>query len=145
MAPQIVIGVDGSETSLDALAAGADLAQQTGSKLSVVFVRDPRLAGSGGASTSGQTAPELDVVVRERTREALRDEPIHWTFDTATGDVAHELENVARRRDAALIVVGGHHRSAAGVASVAERLVRDLPVSVLVVGDQAPEEPAEHV
>jgi nucleotide-binding universal stress UspA family protein len=54
MAPQIVIGVDGSETSLHALAAGPDLAEQTGSQPSVVFVRDPSLAGDAG--DAGQPA-----------------------------------------------------------------------------------------
>jgi nucleotide-binding universal stress UspA family protein len=142
MAPQIVIGVDGSETSLDALAAGADLAQQTGSQLSVVFVRDPGLAGSGGASTGEQEPTELAFIAREHVSDALRDKLIEWTFDTATGDITHELENVAQRRDAALIIVGGHHRAAPGVASVAERLVRDLPVPVLVVGQRPPGRPA---
>src|SRR5437879_10188589 len=64
MAQQIVMGVDGSETSLDALAAAADLAEQTGSQLSVIFVRDPGLAGGATASepargsAGGQAVPD---------------------------------------------------------------------------------------
>jgi nucleotide-binding universal stress UspA family protein len=140
MAPQIVIGVDGSESSLHALAAGADLAEQTGSQLSVVFVRDPSLAGNAGAgepagaSVSGEAAAERGA--RERTFDALRDRHLAWSFDTAAGDVTHELENVAQRRHAPLIIVGGHrHDAREGVGSVTEHLVRDLSVSVLVVGE----------
>src|ERR1700730_13857475 len=104
MATQIVIGVDGSETSLHALAAGVDLAEQTGSQLSVVFVRDPSLAGEAGpghsarAVASGAAAAERGA--RQRTSDALHDRHVEWTFDTASGDVTHELENVAQRRHA---------------------------------------------
>src|ERR1700730_952517 len=104
MATQIVIGVDGSETSLRALAAGADLAEETGSQLSVVFVRDPSLAGEAGADqpagalASGEAAGERGA--RQRTSDALHDRDVGWTFDTATGDITHELENVAQSRHA---------------------------------------------
>jgi nucleotide-binding universal stress UspA family protein len=148
MASQIVVGVDGSETSLRALAAGADLAEQTGSQLSVVFVRDPSLAGDAGADQrAGAPASGEAVAVRsarERSSDALRDRHVGWTFDTAAGDVTHELENVAQRRHAPLIVVGGHrHRARDGLGSVIEHLVRDLSASVLVVGERVPEPLAE--
>jgi nucleotide-binding universal stress UspA family protein len=142
MAPQIVIGVDGSVSSLQALAVGADLAERTGSELSVVFVRDPSLAGDAdadgpaGASTGGETAAERGA--RERTSEILRNRHLVWSFDTAAGDVTHELENVAQRRHAPLIIVGGH-RLGGGVASVTQHLVRDLSASVLVVGEPVAE------
>jgi len=148
MAPQIVIGVDGSETSLHALAAGADLAEQTSSELSVVFVRVPSVVGEAGAgepagaSASGEAAAER--VARDGTTETLRDRHLAWTFDTAMGDVTHELENVAQRRHAPLIIVGGHRHSARdGVGSVTDHLVRDLSVSVLVVGERGPRPLAE--
>jgi nucleotide-binding universal stress UspA family protein len=144
MAQQIVVGVDGSDTSLDALGAAVDLAEQTGSQLSVVFVRDPGLteaaptAEPAGASAGEQTVRDLEAGARRRTSDALRDTQVAWTFDSATGDVTHELENVAQRRDAPLIIVGGHHRAGVGIGSVAQQLVRDLPVSVLVIGRAAP-------
>jgi nucleotide-binding universal stress UspA family protein len=141
MAQQIVIGVDGSEASLDALGAAADLAEQTGSQLAVVFVRDPGLAGAIAATEGAaeavimQTETELEATARARTVDALRDRRVEWTFDSATGDAAHELLNVALRRRASLIVVGGHrHRTVGGVVlgSVAQKLLRVSPISVLV-------------
>jgi nucleotide-binding universal stress UspA family protein len=141
MAQQIVIGVDGSESSLEALGAAAGIAEQTGSHLSVVFVRDPGLAGAVAGPEGRaeavilQTEGELEAVARERTSDALRDTRAEWTFDVATGDAAHELLNVARQRQAALIVVGGHRHSTIGgvaVGSVAQRLLHTSPISVLV-------------
>src|ERR1700686_4310413 len=99
MTQQIVIGVDGSEPSF-----AADLAEQTGSQLSVVFVRDPGLAGVAATyepaaeSAIEQSVAELEATARERTFDALRDKHVAWTFDAATGDVVHELVNVAQRR-----------------------------------------------
>jgi nucleotide-binding universal stress UspA family protein len=141
MAQQIVIGVDGSEISLEALGAAAEIAERTGSHLSVVFVRDPGLAGAvagpeGRAEAAIlQTERELEAAARDRTSAALSDTRVEWTFDVAAGDAAHELLNVATQRHAALIVVGGHRHSTIGgvaVGSVAQRLLHTSPISVLV-------------
>jgi nucleotide-binding universal stress UspA family protein len=148
MAQQIVVGVDGSETSLEALAAAADLAEQSGSPLSVVFVRDPGFAGAvatyepAAESAVEQTVAELEGTARGRTFDVLRDRHVAWTFDVATGDVAHELMNVAQRRHAPLIIVGGHRHSTIGgvvLGSVAQKLVRSAPISVLVIRNPAPD------
>jgi nucleotide-binding universal stress UspA family protein len=141
MAQQIVIGVDGSETSVEALGAAADLAEQTGSHLSVVFVHDPGLAGAlAGVEGRGeavilQTEGELEAAARERSFDVLSDRHVDWTFDVASGDAAHELVNVAQRRRAALIVVGGRRHTAIGgvvLGSVAQKLLHASPISVLV-------------
>ena len=146
MAQHIVIGVDGSEASLEALDAASDLAEQTGSTLSVVFVRDPGLAGAVAANQGEalaaiqQMEAELEATARERTFDALRDKAVAWTFDFATGDVAHELVNAAQRRNATLIVVGGRrHTTLGGLAlgSVGQKLVRASPISVLVLRHSA--------
>jgi nucleotide-binding universal stress UspA family protein len=151
---QIVIGVDGSETSLEALGAASDLAEQTGSQLVVVFVRDPGLAGAmarmeGEAEAAIlQSEAELEASTREQTFDVLARRPVQWMFVTASGDAAHELVNIAQRRHAQLIVVGGHRHSTIGgvvLGSVAQRLLRASPVSVLVVRRPAPEPLSEAV
>jgi len=151
MAQQIVIGVDGSEASLDALGAAASLAEPAGAQLSVVFVRDPGLAGAvAGMEGQGeavvlQTEDELGAAARERTFDALSEKRVGWTFDVVTGDAAHELLNLAKRRRAALIVVGGRRHSTIGgvvLGSVAQKLLRISPISVLVVRQPAPDRPA---
>jgi nucleotide-binding universal stress UspA family protein len=141
MAQEIVIGVDGSNASLEALGAAAGLAEQTDSQLSVVFVRDPGLAGTlagmegRGEAAILQTEAELEATARERTFDALSDKHIDWTFDVASGEAAHELVNVAERRHAALIIVGGRRHTTIGgvvLGSVAQKLLHTSPISVLV-------------
>jgi nucleotide-binding universal stress UspA family protein len=148
MTPQIVIGVDGSEASLEALGAATDLADQTGALLSVVFVRDPGLAGAvsaveaRGEAVILQTEDELGAAARQRTIDTLSDKHIKWSFDVATGDAAHELLNLAKRRHAALIVVGGRRHSTIGgvvLGSVAQKLLHTSPISVLVVRHPTPD------
>jgi nucleotide-binding universal stress UspA family protein len=153
MSQQIVIGVDGSETSLDALGAAAALAELAGSRLSVVFVRDPGVAGAVSAAVEGQgeavvlqTEDELAAAARERTFDALSEKHVEWTFDVATGDAAHELLSLAKRRHAALIVVGGRRHTTIGgvvLGSVAQKLLHISPISVFVVRQPAPDRAAE--
>src|SRR5437899_11014476 len=137
MAQQIVIGVDGSDASLDALGAGAALAEPAGAQLSVVFVRDPGLAGAvaavegQGEAVVLQTEDELGAAARERTFDALSEKHVEWTFDVATGDAAHELLSLAKRRHAALIVIGGRRHTPNGgvvLGPVAQNLLHILPI-----------------
>jgi nucleotide-binding universal stress UspA family protein len=143
MTHNIVVGVDGSANSFAALAAAGDLAEQTGSQLSVVFVHDPGTATAFAAAYDGgaeiyidQSIAELETTSRERTFDLLANRPLEWTFDVVAGEAVHELLDVATKRAAALIVVGGRGHSLLGglvLGSVAQQLVRCSPTSVLVV------------
>ena len=141
MTQTIVVGVDGSDDSFAALASAADLAAHTGSALSVVFVHEIA-TGAFVATYDGiaehyleQTVNELEHTSRERTFDVLARRPLKWTFDVALGDPAHELIRAAITRSASLIIVGGRGHSLLGglvLGSVAQKLVRSSPVSVLV-------------
>jgi len=143
MTYNIVVGVDGSDRSLASLSAAADLAERTGSQLSVVFVHDPGAAAAVAVAYEGTAASfieksidDLEVKSRERTFDLLANRPLEWTFDIAIGDAAHELIKVATVGAASLIVVGGRSHSLLGglvLGSVAQKLVRASPISVLVV------------
>jgi nucleotide-binding universal stress UspA family protein len=155
MKQNIVVGVDGSDGSLGALRAAAALAEKTGSQLSVIFVHDPGVARAFAATYDGtaevyieQSVEELETTSRERTFDLLADRPLDWTFDVVAGDAAHELIDVAKERSASMIVVGGRGHGVVGgiiLGSVAQKLVRASPISVLVVrnpmvdGDQPAE------
>jgi nucleotide-binding universal stress UspA family protein len=150
----ILVGVDGSDSSFLALSNAADLAEQTGSQLSVVFVHDPGTASALAAAYNGsaelyieQGIEELEATSRERTFDLLADRPLEWTFDVVAGEAVHELIEIAKTRTASLIVVGGRGHSLFGglvLGSVAQKLVRSSPISVLVVrhpdgnGDRRP-------
>jgi nucleotide-binding universal stress UspA family protein len=143
MKHNIVVGVDGSDGSLAALRAAAKLAEQTGSRLSVVFVHELGAARSLAAAYDGsaevyieQSIEELGKVSRERTFDLLADRPLEWAFDEVAGEAVHELIDVAKERSASMIVVGGRGHSVVGglvLGSVAQKLVRSSPISVLVV------------
>jgi nucleotide-binding universal stress UspA family protein len=143
MRHNIVVGVDGSENSFVALSAAADLAEQTSSQLTVVFVHDSGAVGAFAAAYEStaerlieETVSALEVTSRERTFDVLADRPVDWIFDIAVGDPAHELIKLAKERTASVIVVGGRVHSLLGgliVGSVAQKLLRSSPISVLVV------------
>ena len=151
MTRNIVVGVDGSDNSFVALAAAAKLAEQTDSRLSVVFVRDPGVASALSIPYEAsadqyveQGIAELEVASRERTFDLLADRPLAWTFDAIRGTAAAGLIATASTLDAALIVVGGRGHSLLGgliLGSVAQKLVRVSPISVLVVRHDAVNEP----
>ncbi|HEY3671052.1 MAG TPA: universal stress protein [Acidimicrobiia bacterium] len=143
MTHTIVAGVDGSTNSFAALAAAAELAEQSGSRLAVVFVHDPGVAHAIAATYEGTAEPiiertlaELEAASRERAFDLLADRVLEWTFDVIAGQAAHGLIDAATREDASLIVVGGRGHSVLGgliLGSVAQKLVRSSPISVLVV------------
>jgi len=142
MTHNIVVGVDGSDSSLVALTDAAELAENSGSRLSVVFVHDPGMAHSLATAFDGaaelyieQSIEELEATSRERTFDLLADRPLEWTFDVVAGEAVSKLIEAAATRDASLIVVGGRGHSLLGgfvLGSVAQKLVRSSPVSVLV-------------
>jgi phospholipase/carboxylesterase len=138
---RVVVGVDGSDESLAALSTVAELADKTHAGLLVVHVRDETniaaAVGRGGADVAIREA--LDTVeadARRRVSEILRPWSMHWGFDTTAGDAAQQLIAAARRHRAEAIVVGGRSHGVIGglvLGSVAQKLVRQSPISVLVV------------
>ena len=143
MTRTIVAGVDGSENSFVGLATAADLAEQNGARLSVVFVHDVGTGGALAAAYEGAAAQtleqalvDLEATSRERAFDLLSDRHVEWTFDVIPGDAGHELIETAKTHAASLIVVGGRGHSLLGglvLGSVAQKLVRESPISVLVV------------
>ncbi len=143
MADTFVVGVDGTADSLAALAAAATLAEASGADLDVVHVRhEPALAAVGGEAgafaAESDALDEIERMSRERASDVLAGRPLQWQFDVAVGDPATELVATARAQKARTIIVGGRNHGVVGglvVGSVAQKLVRHSPVSVLVVRD----------
>jgi nucleotide-binding universal stress UspA family protein len=142
MAKPIVVGVDGTADSLCALGAAAGLAEESGAGLVVVHVRhesgvvaaNSALAGAGVAIN--EALDEVERMSRERVADVLAGRRVKWRFEVASGDPAHELMEAARHAQATTIVVGGRTHGVVGglvIGSVAQKLVRHSPVSVLVV------------
>jgi nucleotide-binding universal stress UspA family protein len=78
MTHNIVIGDDGSDSSFVALTNAAELAERTGSRLSVIFVHDPGMARALAGAYDGsaelyieQSIDELEATTRERCFDIL--------------------------------------------------------------------------
>jgi nucleotide-binding universal stress UspA family protein len=139
----MVVGVDGTADSLAALGTAADLAEDAGASLVVVHVRHESAmsassidAGAGAAISDA--LDQVEKMSRERAAGVLTGRKVDWRFEICGGDPATELIAAARDQQARAIVVGGRSHGLVGglvVGSVAQKLVRHSPVSVLVVRD----------
>lgn len=143
MARPIVVGVDPTADSLAALSTAADLAEQSHAQIIAVHVRhEPALAaesviGSEAAAMS-TTLDQIEASTRTDATNVMAGRPVEWRFQVAAGDPANELIKQAVSSNADAIVVGGrNHGVVSGlvIGSVAQKLVRKSPVSVLVVRD----------
>ena len=83
MKRSLVVGVDGTDESRNALARAAELARAAGLRLVVVHVRHiPVLAGMS-ATTMGPAAQDLDVIeaaTRRAAENVLQGTGVDWEF-----------------------------------------------------------------
>jgi nucleotide-binding universal stress UspA family protein len=143
MIKTLVVGVDGTADSLDALRSAAERAEESGAFLIVLHVRHDSGMAAGSLEAGAEVAmsealDEAEKISHEGAAQALSGRKVHWRFDVAVGDPATELIAAARDQHADAIVVGGRsHGVISGlvIGSVAQKLVRHSPVSVLVVRD----------
>jgi nucleotide-binding universal stress UspA family protein len=139
----IVVGVDPTADSLTALTTGAALAQQHETSILVVHVRhEPSLASetvvASEAAAMRTALDEMEATTRRNVSDVMAGRQLNWHFVVTSGDPASELIRQAVENDAATIVVGGRNHGVLGglvQGSVAQKLVRKSPVSVLVVRD----------
>jgi nucleotide-binding universal stress UspA family protein len=135
----LVVGLDGSNTSRDALAYAVGMARREGSQLVIVQVGSPVSTAAAVAAVGGSSVPpDLDHGIEAVSTETLvaLDEllPGQWRIVTREGEPGAELERVAQECQADAIVVGrsrnpGRHL----LGSVAARLVRRANHPVIVV------------
>ena len=132
---ELVVGFDGTDPSIDALAFAAGLARREQARLIVAFVAAPSMFSSLAPDPGAWDAIEsVAGELKERAAEGLADVGVPWRFEQRRGDVAHELEDLAERAKADAIVVG---RSSSKVSrllgSVAAGLLRTSRRPVIVV------------
>jgi nucleotide-binding universal stress UspA family protein len=135
----IVVGVDGSEASLNALDVAAALVRDLpdaqllaihSSFTPYFFPQEPE----AGLDTYGVEAQARDIHDRVKTRLDGTGTP--WTFERHDGEPAKQLGQAARDLKARMVVVG---RSGMGtmrevmVGSVSNRLVHHMDCPVLLV------------
>jgi nucleotide-binding universal stress UspA family protein len=134
---KIIVGVDASERSLDAVAFARDVARATGGQvlLAAAYPYAPVPARVSAAQIEeylGQDALERLAIARE----ALGDSVPVSEHAIADPHPARALHGLAEEAGAALIVVGSSHRSGLRrvmLGSTATRVVHDSPCPVAIV------------
>ncbi len=137
----ILVGVDGSATSLRAGAYAAGLARRQRARLVVVYVGPvvsmaAAMPGAGAALAVSQREAfsETSDDLRRQVEEAAKEQGISVTFVARRGDPFSELRRVASEIRADAVVVGASAKAGHRlVGSLAVRLVRagKWPVTVV--------------
>jgi len=136
MTAKVVVGVDGSDQSADALALALTLAEALGARIWPVFVHPyGPLSSTLPESKYERLVHELADSVHAQLK-ALELPPAERRLQIVTGrSPAAGLQRTAERDAAALIVVGGSQRSRVGrvlPGGTAERLLAGAPCPVAI-------------
>ncbi|MEU3275851.1 universal stress protein [Streptomyces antibioticus] len=134
----ILVGVDGSDSSLRAAAYAGGLARRQNALLAVVYVQPVLTAGAAlgvsVAETTGEIAEDLVAQIREATERTRGTFDVRWEFHTFRGDPYNGLVKAADELKADAVVVGASEQAGHRiVGSVAVRLVKAgrWPVTVV--------------
>jgi nucleotide-binding universal stress UspA family protein len=134
---RILVGIDGTETSMRAGAYAVGLARRQGSHLIAVYVAATSAFAAQAAVTAGamiQTQEEIAQQLRQTVIEGARQLGIDSEFVLRRGNPYRELIAVAAERRVDAVVVGASGSSGRRfVGSLAGRLVRDAQWPVTVV------------
>ncbi|EPH40510.1 universal stress protein [Streptomyces aurantiacus] len=134
----IVVGVDGSDSSLRAAAYAGGLARRQRALLAVVYVQPVLAAGAAlgapVADTTEEIAEALIAEIRDATERVKDIFDVRWEFHTFRGDPYNGLVTAADDLKADAVVVGASEQAGHRiVGSVAVRLVKAgrWPVTVV--------------
>ncbi|MFF2850946.1 universal stress protein [Streptomyces sp. NPDC058001] len=134
----IVVGVDGSDSSLRAAAYAGGLARRQRALLAVVYVRPVMAAGAAlgvpVADATDEIAEGLIHEIRLATEQVKDIFDVRWEFHTFRGDPYNGLVTAADELKADAVVVGASEQAGHRiVGSVAIRLVKAgrWPVTVV--------------
>jgi nucleotide-binding universal stress UspA family protein len=134
---RILVGVDGSDTSMRAAAYAAGLARRQGSRLIALYVATTSpLAAQMAATTAAliQTQDEIGRQLRTALLEGAQLLGIDVQFVQRRGNPYRELVAVANELRVDAVVVGASMKSGRRfIGSLAGRLVRDATWPITVV------------
>ncbi|MCO8590658.1 universal stress protein [Burkholderia multivorans] len=145
MYSNILVALDGSETSSRALDAALDVAAQAGAQLTPVYVVDflvPAYDTFGYDpsilidSFREEGLRVVEDAARRMAARGVRGTPQIANVEPAGEDVAQRIVRIARDMDADLLVMGTHGRRGfrrVVLGSVAERVLRQATCPVLMI------------
>ena len=130
MFKKIVVGSDGSATSLEAVTAAVGLASQHGAELHIVssfpVLRNPQ---GGYSDPEHEASPVLN-----QSEDIARSGGVEPILHPTSGKPADDLVSVAKEIDADLVVVGNKGMTGKGrvLGSVPNTVAHNSPCSVLI-------------
>jgi nucleotide-binding universal stress UspA family protein len=134
----IVVGVDGSDSSLRAAAYAAGLARRQRALLALVYIQPVMAAGAAlgvpVAETTDTIAEQLVREIQETAEQVKGIFDVRWEFHTLRGDPYNGMAKAADQLKADAVVVGASEQAGHRiVGSVAIRLVKAgrWPVTVV--------------
>jgi nucleotide-binding universal stress UspA family protein len=133
----VVIATDGSQAAEAAVGAGARVARTIGTRAVLVYVR-PSLGPLGDPFYQEKLSEQMAYArtALERARELLAQEGVEANEEILEGSAAERVVELARARDAPLIVVGSRGLGAVAGAllgSVSSAIIHRADRPVLVV------------
>ena len=146
---EILCAVDFSEPSRLAMLEACDVARRCGARLTLVNVFEPPTGPAVASDLIAPASPGLvEAVTEELSRkldgwrvEAERRTEAKVAARVLPGEPAAEVVRLAKEGDFDLVVVGTHGRHGVKrllLGSVAERIVREAPCSVLLARPPQP-------
>jgi nucleotide-binding universal stress UspA family protein len=135
VARAVIVGFDGSDHALDALALGRMLSPLVGGELlpAAVYRAGPESPHSERRELERAIAGDA-VRLRQRAREHLGDGEVELSAVRASSP-ARGLHDLAAEREAAMIVLGSTHRGRLGrisPGSVAQRMLNGAPCPIAI-------------
>ncbi|MBF9070555.1 universal stress protein [Streptacidiphilus fuscans] len=135
----LVVGIDGSDSSMRAAAYAAGLARRQGAKLALVYVQP--ISAMGGADVGAavmqaeqEVADALLADIRQAAERMPEGQQLRWEFYTSPGDPYQGLVDLADQLKADGVVIGASQKAGHRlVGSVGVRLVKSgrWPVTVV--------------
>lgn len=153
MFKHILVPIDGSDCSLQALEVAAKFAREQQARLTICTVVDPAKAAAmafGEASMAAACLDALDEEGKALVQDAAGRTQVIWPSDVAVLDGApvDTIVDYARESGADLVIIGSHGRSGLQrlfLGSVAEGVVRSASMPVLVVRHVLVTQDATHI
>ena len=141
MFKDIVVGADDSQTALQAVIAGADLAQLTGAVLHIVTAYEPKSVRTSDlpAEFAPSSAAHPAHALLDGLSHIAEQRGLTPSVHGASGNPADAIVEVAAHVDADLIVVGNEGMKGVKrvLGSVPNSVTHSSPCSVLIVDTQA--------
>ena len=131
---RILAAVDGSESSVKAAKAAADMAKASGAQLELVYVRPAPEDESGWSQEPDGYKPYGEEVLKAVAKQLKKS--ASPSLLNLQGRPAEVIADLAEAKDVDLVVVGTRGRGQVAktlLGSVADRIVSACPKPVLVV------------